>query len=175
MWWEGILNNPKMIYYLTDLSTMVVTDGSTQLPDRLVTCYTEEFSVPMQLASFAQGLWHLDHGSVEVKCAKCHSLDVHLHLRKLIRSWCITWPLRELMMLHFFSISLSLRVTLIMVSSDLSLQFIYVYSIQFWGLCYSKLLLQVLMAMHWSLPICMDHVIHLVTAGRRLFSTSTSW
>ena len=52
-----------MIYYLTDLVAMVMND---ELPDQLVTSYAEEFSVPSQLVSFAQGLWHLDHGSIEV-------------------------------------------------------------------------------------------------------------
>ena len=56
-----------MIYYLTDLVAMVMNDDSAELPDQLVTSYAEEFSVPSQLVSFAQGLWHLDHGSVEVR------------------------------------------------------------------------------------------------------------
>ena len=56
-----------MIYYLTDISAMVLNDDSTQLPDQMITSYTEEFSVSSQLASFAQGLWHLDHNSVEVQ------------------------------------------------------------------------------------------------------------
>ena len=56
-----------MIYYLTDLSAMVLSDDSTQLPDQLITSYAETFFVPSQLANFAQGLWHLDHNSVEVQ------------------------------------------------------------------------------------------------------------
>lgn len=55
-----------MIYYLTDLVAMVMNDDPTELSNQLVTSYADEFSVPSQLASFAQGLWHLDHGSVEV-------------------------------------------------------------------------------------------------------------
>jgi len=56
-----------MIYYLTDLNTMVTKDNSTQFPDQLVMSYAKEFSVLTQLTSFAQGLWHLDHGNVEVE------------------------------------------------------------------------------------------------------------
>lgn len=55
-----------MIYYLTDISAVAMNDNSTQLPDHLVKSYAGEFSVSAQLSSFAQGLWHLDHGSVEV-------------------------------------------------------------------------------------------------------------
>ena len=61
-----------MIYYLTDLSAFALNDDheshdSTQLPDQLITSYAEEFSVSSQLANFAQGLWHLDHNSIEVQ------------------------------------------------------------------------------------------------------------
>ena len=55
------------MYYLTDISAMALNDDSTQLPDQLITSYAEEFSVSSQLASFAQGLWHLDHNNVQVQ------------------------------------------------------------------------------------------------------------
>ena len=53
-----------MIYYLTDLTAVAMNDD---LPNQLVTSYAKEFSVPSQLANFAQGLWHLDHCSVKVQ------------------------------------------------------------------------------------------------------------
>ena len=56
-----------MMYYLTDLNTMSDTSNAVfQLPSQLVASYAKEFCVPTQLANFAEGLWHLDHGSVEV-------------------------------------------------------------------------------------------------------------
>lgn len=61
------------MYYLNDLNTMANTSSATvfQLPSQLMSSYAKEFCVPAQLASFAEGLWHLDHGSVEV-CVFVH-------------------------------------------------------------------------------------------------------
>jgi len=54
-----------MMYYLTDLNAVADT-AAFQLPSQLVAFYAKEFCVPAQLASFAEGLWNLDHGCVEV-------------------------------------------------------------------------------------------------------------
>lgn len=54
------------MYYLTDLNAIVLNNDSTHLPEQLAASYAEEFSVPTQLTSFAQSLWHLDHGRLKV-------------------------------------------------------------------------------------------------------------
>ncbi|XP_065890104.1 protein ELYS-like isoform X2 [Dysidea avara] len=69
------LQHCVMMYYLTDLNTMSDTSNAVfQLPSQLVASYAKEFCVPTQLANFAEGLWHLDHGSVEEAGRKllCH-------------------------------------------------------------------------------------------------------
>jgi len=42
-----------------------------QLPSQLMASYAKEFCVPAQLVSFAEGVWYLDHGSVEVCVCMC--------------------------------------------------------------------------------------------------------
>jgi len=60
------------MYYLNDLNTIPDTSSAAvfRLPEHLMSNYAKEFCVPAQLASFAEGLWHLDHGYVEV-CVLC--------------------------------------------------------------------------------------------------------